>query len=129
MEDVFLACPDTGARDIQAALESQFRSNLMVRGFDSWNVPLYKSLNSMPPSTQRSGLRETAPSAVTGLYALPHSDFVLTTSDDAAINIWSTKAGLTPIAAMNFKLQCFMDPLDSMNRAHPYFYNFKAHEG
>lgn len=129
MEDVFLACPDTGARDIQAALESQFRSNLMVRGFDSWNVPLYKSLNSMPPSTQRSGLRGTAPSAVTGLYALPHSDFVLTTSDDAAINVWSTRAGLTPIAALNFKLQCFMDPKDSISRAHPYFYNFKALDG
>lgn len=98
----------------------------MVMGFDSWNVPLYKSLNSMPPSTQRSGLREMAPSAVTGLYALPHSDFVLTTSDDAAVNIWSTKAGLTLIAAWNYKLQCFMDPGDSMNRAHPYFHNFQA---
>jgi hypothetical protein len=76
----------------------------MVRGFDSWNVPLYKSLNSMPSSRHRSGVRGVSASAVSKLMALPESDFVLTAGDDASVNIWSTKAGLTLISSFNFKL-------------------------
>jgi hypothetical protein len=100
----------------------------MVKGFDSWNVPLYKSLNSKPSSTHRSGLKEVKASAVTKIYALSESDFVLTTSEDAAVNIWSTKAGLTPISSFNFKLQFNLDPKDTMSRAQLYFLNFEARE-
>lgn len=49
MENVYRTSPGTGRRDIQAALEDQFKHNLMLRGFSSWNVPLHRSLNSMPP--------------------------------------------------------------------------------
>jgi len=50
LENIYVSCPESGKRDIQAALEAQFKNNLLVRGFDSWNVPLSKSLNSMPPA-------------------------------------------------------------------------------
>jgi len=57
LENIYQFSPETGKRDIQAALEAQFQSNLMIRGFDSWNVPLSKSLNSMPSRSHPSGLR------------------------------------------------------------------------
>ena len=63
LENIYQSSPETGKRDIQAALEAQFKSNLMVRGFDSWNVPLGKSLNSMPSRSHTSGLRVQNPKA------------------------------------------------------------------
>jgi len=106
LENIYSSSSDRGKRDVQAALEAQFKSNLMVRGFDSWNVPLSKSLNSMPARSHASGLRvPSSRSAITCFHALQDSDFVLSSSaDDAAVNIWSTKAGLTRISALNFKL-------------------------
>jgi hypothetical protein len=58
LENVYQSCPDTGARDIEAALECQFTNNLMIKGFDSWNVPLHKSINSMPSCSQSNGLKK-----------------------------------------------------------------------
>jgi hypothetical protein len=120
LENIYVSCPESGKRDIQAALEAQFKNNLLVRGFDSWNVPLSKSLNSMPALRHKSGLRgqssEGAP--ITGLHALQSSDFVLSSSaDDASASIWSTRAGLTPIYSFNFKVQARIDPKDSLSRA------------
>jgi hypothetical protein len=54
MENVFDR--GQGQRGVQAALEDQFKSNLMVRGFESWNVPLHRSINVMPPKLQSSAL-------------------------------------------------------------------------
>jgi hypothetical protein len=54
MENVFDGAH--GERGVQAALEEQFKANLMVRGLDSWNVPLHRSINAMPPKLQSSGL-------------------------------------------------------------------------
>jgi hypothetical protein len=58
LENIYQACPETGTRDVQAALEAQFTNNLMVRGLESWNVPLSNSLNSMPSKAHRSGVRK-----------------------------------------------------------------------
>lgn len=97
---------DSGNRGIQAALEDQFKNNLMVRGFASWNVPLYKSLNCMPPQSQWSGLgSQPSASPITTILALPTTDFVLTASAaDASVNVWATRAGLTRVQSLNFKL-------------------------
>jgi hypothetical protein len=102
----------------------------MIKGFDSWNVPLSKSLNSMPPRTHSSGLRTQGQShPITGLQALQGSDYVLSSSTgDAAVNIWSTKAGLTRISALNFKLQACIPPNDSIQRAQLYFLNYGLNE-
>lgn len=119
-----------GRRDIQAALEEQFKSNLMVRGFESWNVPLHRSLNSMPPKSQWSGLRGAPANApITGLHSLPATDFVLTASaQEASVNLWSTRAGLTRVYGLNFKLQAFVDPGDSLQRAQLHFLSYPAED-
>jgi hypothetical protein len=57
LENIYESCSEAGKRDIQAVLEEQFRSNLMIKGFDSWNVPLAKSINSMPSRAHWSGLK------------------------------------------------------------------------
>ena len=49
LDNIFDLSSAAGSSQLQAALEAQFKSNLMLRGFDTWNVPLHKSLNSMPP--------------------------------------------------------------------------------
>jgi len=43
---------------------------------------------------------------------------------DAAASIWSTKAGLTRIGALNFKLQTQIDPNQRPQRAQLYFLNY-----
>jgi hypothetical protein len=113
-------------RDVQAVLEEQFRTNLMIRGFDSWNVPLYKSLNSMPSLPHLSGLgRASTGNEISQHLSLPSCDFVLTAcAEDASVNIWSTRAGLTRVAAFNFKLQASIDPEGSMQRARLHFLEY-----
>ena len=130
LENIYDNSTGAGKRDIQAALEEQFRNNLMVRGFDSWNVPLHRSLNSMPPKSQWSGLRGTTPApTITGHLALPSTDFVLTSSaQDASVNIWSTRAGLTRVCGLNFKLQAFIDAEGSLQRARLYFLNLEEED-
>ena len=102
----------------------------MVRGFNSWNVPLSKSLNSMPSRSQKNGLRvQRSRPAITSIQALQDSDFVLSCSaGDAAVNIWSTKAGLTRISGLNFKLQMHIDPKKNSKRAQLYFLNYDLRE-
>ena len=87
----------------------------MIKGFDSWNVPLGQSLDSMPPKRHVSGLRENSSNQViNSLKALENSDFVLSTcAQDASFNIWSTKAGLILMAAYSFKVLKFLDPKDN----------------
>jgi hypothetical protein len=106
LENIYDTSAIAGNRGIQAALEEQFTNNLMVKGFASWNVPLYKSLNCMPPKSQWSGI-SNIPSAspITTILALPATDFVLTGSaGDASVNVWVTRAGLTRVHGLNFKL-------------------------
>jgi hypothetical protein len=119
-----------GRRDIQAALEEQFQSNLMVRGYESWNVPLHRSLNSMPPKSQWSGLRGAPANApITGLHQLPATDLVLTSSaQEASVNLWATRAGLTRVYGLNFKLQASVDPGDSLQRAQLHFLNYPVED-
>jgi hypothetical protein len=129
LENIYDLTAGQGPSDIQAALEAQFKSNLMLRGYDSWNVPLHRSLNSMPPQSQSSAL-ETGPSQeITSIQPLPATDFVLTASShDAAVNIWVTKAGLTRVHALNFKWQAEIQPGDSLRRAQLDFLTFEAEE-
>jgi len=103
----------------------------MVRGFESWNVPLHQSLNCMPPRTHWSGLKSVVPpTPITGHMALPSSDFVLTwSSEGASVNIWSTRAGLTRVFALNFKLQAWIDPGESLERAQLHFLSYDAEDG
>jgi len=102
----------------------------MVRGFDTWNVPLHRSLNSMPPRTHWSGLRnEAQASSVSQHLALPSTDFVLTSNaEDASVNIWATRAGLTRVFGLNFKLQACIDPAGSLKRAQLHFLSYDAEE-
>lgn len=97
---------EAGEYDATAALETQFKNDYFTRGFKTWNVPFSKSLNSMPPKAHQTGLpSESAPVPISNLQKLSSSDFVLSSSsDDASINIWSTRAGLTQISSLNFKL-------------------------
>lgn len=61
--------------------------------------------------------------------ALPTSDLVLTGSScDASINVWSTRAGLTRLFGMNFKLQVHIDPRNNIQRAQLYFLNYEVQE-
>lgn len=131
LENIFdLTTDSSSPSDIQAALESQFKSNLMIRGYDSWNVPLHKSLNCMPPLAQSTGLAGPAISQeISSIHSLTSSDFVLTaSSSDAAVNIWVTKAGLKRIHTLNFKRQAEISPGNSLSRAKLHFLDFECEE-
>lgn len=68
LSNIYETCSATGSRDIHAVLEEQFKSNLMIKGFDSWNVPLAKSINSMPSRAHWSGLQgQSSRPPITGL--------------------------------------------------------------
>lgn len=51
-----------------------------------------------------------------------------TRAGDAAASIWSTKAGLTRIGALNFKLQMQIDPKQRAKRAQLYFLNYELRD-
>jgi hypothetical protein len=108
-----------GKYDASAALETQFKNDLFTRGFKTWNVQLSRSVNSMPPRSHQTGLRGKPPAGpISGVHPLTSSDFVLSSSkDDASVNVWATRAGLTHISALNFKLQAHIDPKESLSRA------------
>lgn len=59
LENIFDLPGEAGSSDIQASLEAQFKSNLMLRGYDSWNVPLHRSLNAMPPQSHYSTINHS----------------------------------------------------------------------
>jgi hypothetical protein len=40
-----------GNKDVRAALQSQLKGDLFFDGFETWNVPLSYSINSMPAKT------------------------------------------------------------------------------
>jgi hypothetical protein len=48
--------------------------------------------------------------------------------NNASVNIWSTKAGLTQISEFNFKIQAFIDPKENMNRAQMQFLQYGLKE-
>lgn len=92
-------------QDLITSLDNQLRGDIMRAGFPTWNVTLSKSINAMPPKSHLSGLAQSTPSDVSSVHQLANSDFVLTASKhDASVNLWTTRAGLTGIAAINFKL-------------------------
>jgi hypothetical protein len=130
LENLYDSALQSGCRDIQAGLEAQFKSNLMLLGFESWNVPLHRSLNSMPPRCHRNGLLgDGSPSEITTVRAFPATDLVLTASaGDAGVNIWSARAGLTRIHAFNFKQQAENDPGSSLSRARLHFLEFELED-
>lgn len=117
---------EAGEYDAGAALETQFKNDFFTRGFKTWNVQLAKSLNSMPPKGHRSGLPGKSESApISSLRQLTSSDFVLSSSsENASINVWSTRAGLTQISSLNFKLQAHIDPKQSLTRARLLHLNY-----
>lgn len=115
-----------GSSQLQAALEAQFKSNLMLRGFDTWNVPLHRSLNSMPPLAQSSGVPHPS-GEITSIQTLPVSDFVMTgCHSDGSINVWATRAGLTRLHTLNFKRQAHIEPGGSLCKARLHFLDFEC---
>ena len=82
----------------------------------------------MPPKNHKHALpKKTDSGVVSSLHQLSESDYVLTTSkDDASINIWSTRAGLTNIQSLNFKLQAHIDPKKSLSRARLNHLNYDS---
>jgi len=65
-----------------------------------------RSINNMPSKSHQTGLHgKSLADPVSGLHPLATSDFVLSSSKGgASVNVWSTRAGLTHISALNFKL-------------------------
>ena len=106
LESLHQHTTETGRYDARAALETQFKNDLFTRGFETWNVQMGRSINSMPSKSHQTGLRgKSLAASVSGVHPLATSDFVLSSSNgDASVNVWSTRAGLTHISALNFKL-------------------------
>ena len=66
---------------------------------------------------------------VSSILALRHADFVGTVSrQTSSINIWLTRAGLTRVHQINFKLQSCVDPRESLKRAQLHFLSYKLQE-
>jgi len=52
--------PQLSNYELQASLERQFPTNLMLKGFPSWNVPLASTLNKLPPVVHENGIASLA---------------------------------------------------------------------
>lgn len=96
---------DQGSMPLQISLEKQLANNYMLKGFDTWNVPLSKTINSLPPSLHQNFLPVSEPkyAAIDVIRYLSNSDFVLTGSKTSgSINIWSSRLGMNLVAGYNF---------------------------
>lgn len=93
---------------LHATLEKQFANNYMLKGLQTWNVPLHKTINSLPPSIHQNFLPSSEPkyAAIDTIKSLSLSDFVLTGSKKfGSINLWSSKLGLNLVGGFNFTKQ------------------------
>ena len=92
-------------------LESKFTNNLMIKGFESINVPLYKTLNYHPASchtslmySKSSGWIEPIQSMITHLLTTSNSEFIATASNnDGSLCIWNSVLQLFLVGRISFK--------------------------
>lgn len=82
----------------------------MLKGFPTWNVPLAKTLNNIPPSVHENGLTDkklVKHHRIDKVMTLDKSDFVLTCGKDGSVNVWNTNLKLACVGAHNFKSKLY----------------------
>jgi len=96
---------DHGSSPFEIALEKQLTENYMLKGYDTFNVPLAKTINSLPPSLHQNFATAIVPEFANIELArqLSTSAVVLTGSKTCgSINLWSTQLGLNLLGGFNF---------------------------
>jgi len=96
---------DQGSIPIEVALQKQFAENYMLKGLDTFNVPLATTVNNLPPSLHSNFTPAGHPQhgEIDVVKSLSHSDLVLTGSrENGSVNIWSTKLGLHLMSGYNY---------------------------
>jgi hypothetical protein len=73
---------DQGSIPLEIALEKQFTENYMLKGLDTFNIPLAQTLNNLPPSLHQNFAPAHVPAFanIDVVKHLPFSDLVLTGS-------------------------------------------------
>ena len=67
--------------DLHSSLEKQLPSNLFLKGFPSWNVPLNSTLNAFPPSVHNNSLpfkEHYDATSIQSVKAIQGSDYIMT---------------------------------------------------
>lgn len=96
---------DQGSIPIEVALQKQFTENYMLKGLDTFNVPLASTVNNLPPSLHTNFMPAGHPShgEINVVKSLPHSDMVMTGSlEHGSVNVWSTKLGMHLLSGYNY---------------------------
>lgn len=95
-------------------------NNYLLKGMPTWNVPLYRTLNKLPPSLHKNYLPEKAyengdvePIAdVDAIKTCSESSYVMSCSNkDGSVNVWSTQLGLYLAGGYNFRRQAFTNQM------------------
>ena len=69
----------------------------MVKGFPSWNVPLSRTLNKLPPGVHESEVKITEkkkPETISGVKTVDESSFLLSVASDGSVNVWNSAVTL-----------------------------------
>jgi hypothetical protein len=96
---------DQGSIPLEVSLQKQFTENYMLKGLDTFNVPLASTINSLPPSLHRNFATSSVPQFgdIDVVKHLSFSDLVLTGSRNlGSINVWSNKLGMNLLGGFNF---------------------------
>ena len=86
-------------------MQKQFTENYLLKGLETFNVPLASTINSLPPSLHRNFATASAPkfADIDVVKYLSFSDLVLTGSRIAgSVNVWSNKLGMNLVGGFNF---------------------------
>jgi len=96
---------DQGSIPLEIALQKQFTENYMLKGLDTFNVPLASTINSLPPALHRNFAIPSKPefADIDVVKHLSFSDLVLTGSrQQGSVNVWSTKLGMQLLGGFNY---------------------------
>lgn len=105
---------ESSHKSLVAYIEKQMVNNYLVKGLPTWNVPLARTLNKMPPSLQKSFVKhkfaKNLPQnrAIDCLKTTPTSSLIMTGStSEGSINIYSTELNAALLGGFNFKQQLY----------------------
>lgn len=96
---------DLGSNPLEIVLEKQFTENYMMKGLDTFNIPLASTINSLPPALHHNFAPAHVPAYadIDVVKHLPFSDLVMTGSTQfGSINVWSSRLGMQLLGGFNF---------------------------
>jgi hypothetical protein len=107
-QDPYTQIEEVHAPNLLATLQKQLPSSMLLKGRATYNVNLAQTLNAMPPSKHLSGGKKQAEGKIDQLISVGNL-LMSVNNQDASVNLFSQKMGLTRLFQHSFKAQTWQE--------------------